>query len=142
MVIERVGDVLVVAQTPIEPSDAEWDQEVVLVRSGLLKRILVVTAGGAPNAAQRKRYTEATGTQRILVGVVTESRIAVAVLTCLSWFVGKGELKAFSPAEFRDALTHLGLSDRESEMRKIVQQLQARLGDKQAAEASSARPAR
>ncbi len=128
MTIERIGDLLVVVQNDIDPTDVEWEQETSLLKAGLLKRILVATAGGAPNALQRQRYTEAVGTQRVLVAVVTESRIAVAVLTCISWFVGKGEMKAYHPAEFQTALAHVGASDREVELRRVIEGMKSRLG--------------
>jgi hypothetical protein len=127
MVMERTGSLLVVVQNRIDPSDAEWDQEVAMVKQRLLKTILVVTDGGAPNALQRSRYTQAAEEQRILVAVVTDSPIAVAVLTCISWFAGKREMRAFRPHDFKQAVAHLGLEDQEVTLRRVVEKLRSQL---------------
>lgn len=117
MVVELRGDLLVVVQDEKPPTDAEWDQEIDLIHAGKVNTILVVTQGGSPNALQRRRYAEAVGKRRVLVSVVTESSVAIAVVSLISWVVGQRELRAFPPKEFKAALKHIGAVEREAELK-------------------------
>ena len=97
MVLELLGDLLLVVEDDNPPTDAEWNQELELIRAQKVKTILVRTQGGSPNALQRRQYAEATGKQRILVSVVTDSSVAVAVVSLIGWLVGRRDLMAFRP---------------------------------------------
>jgi hypothetical protein len=111
------------------PTDEEWTR--VLAHYGeavaLHPRILILTMGGAPNAAQRARLSEAHGKSRPPMAVLTRSVVSRAAGTAYSWF--NPRLKMFAPDQLDDALVHLGATDEEAvELRALVGELGVELG--------------
>lgn len=103
------------AETEATPTDHEWDDFLnVLVAhraSFATLRILVVTDGGGPAAAQRKRLEAALGGQSVMVAVVTDSikvRFIVSSVALLNH-----SISTFSRSEFAKAVAFLGLAPQE-----------------------------
>jgi len=100
------------------PTDAEWDEYLVVVRdafarhgeSGLV-RGLAITDGGAPTSRQRALLVEVLRGERAVGSVVTSSRLALGVGRALSWI--HPEIKTFAPRDYPRALKHLGLPEAE-----------------------------
>src|SRR5690606_33867423 len=75
------------------PSDAEWDEYLghiqaarELTRGGLgAVSAVVVTDGGAPDAAQRKRLTRVVQGWEPVGAVISESLLVRGIVTALAW---------------------------------------------------------
>ena len=89
-------------------------------------KALVVTGGGAPTTLQRKDFTEAFQGHDFQSAVVTDSAMARAIVTAISWFNKK--MKAFPRAKMEDAFKFLeippGMYDR---VHKEIQTIEAGL---------------
>jgi hypothetical protein len=70
-------------------------------------RILVYTAGGSPNTAQRARRNALLGDRNIPQAVVTASALARAAGTAISWF--QPTFRLFAPDQLEKALDHLAV---------------------------------
>lgn len=68
-------------------------------------RMLVVTKGGSPTAAQRKRLNDVLQGQEMTTAVVADGMILMGVVTAMSWFNKK--IKAFSIGDIEDAFRYL-----------------------------------
>ena len=110
MLSRETGECLVYVHTIESPSDSEWDAALELLRArndmGSV-RVLVYTAGGAPNAAQRARLNHVLEKTKPPISVLTASTFARAAGTAISWF--NPMFKIFGPDDFDPALDHLGL---------------------------------
>lgn len=118
MVTRRVGQLLVSCQNNETPSDVEWDEFLrILVANRenfATLKLLVVTDGGGPTAAQRKRLEAALAGQSIRVAVVTDSikvRFIVSSVALLN-----RHISTFSRAETARAYQYLGLSPTEQQL--------------------------
>jgi hypothetical protein len=115
------------------PPDAEWalwvDYIATHIQPGTAPRVVVVTEGGSPTAAQRGALSDVTARYKdeARVVVCTESTIARGALTALSWFL-PDVYRAFSPADFDKALKYLGLTSAADEIKSTVRELQNQLG--------------
>ena len=90
-------------------------------------KILVVTEGGSPSAAQRARLTEIFGKKGVPTAVLTDSSIVRGVVQALNWFV-QGALRAFAPERLEDALVYLGAPvGFAGDFRKIIGTLKAEI---------------
>jgi hypothetical protein len=93
-------------------SNAEWTPYAAELRryvsSGAKAHILVLTDGGAPNAAQRQLTTDLL--DRIRTAVVSQSRLARGAVTVFSWF--NADMRAFSPLDIVEAFRFLGITER------------------------------
>jgi hypothetical protein len=85
MAYMQVGATMVVAHGPQPPAQNEWDGHIALCKDGKVKvrRLLVYTAGGAPDAKQRAQAEKEFGQLR--VAVLTDSVLARGVVTALRW---------------------------------------------------------
>jgi len=131
---DRLDSSYVLVIGPASPRDAEWTEwvEFITVNStpGMKPRILVVTDGGAPSAAQRAALNDVTEQYKseVKVAVVTESTMARGALTALSWFAAN-VYRPFSPAEVDKALQYLDLPpSKGSEIKGMVRVMQRKLG--------------
>jgi hypothetical protein len=116
LVVRTVAPSLVVMRENIEtPHDHEWDAFLALLnqnRDNFAKfRLLVVTDGGGPNAAQRKRLDGVLGGRSVRVAVVTESAKSRFIASAISLI--NRDHRGFSPAEIEAAYTHLALTPAE-----------------------------
>ena len=110
----NVGSLVILVHGEEPPSQAEWTTYigvlVPLVRRGA--RVLVITDGVGPTAAQRElmnRYLEGP----VRTAVVTAASFARGIVTVLSWF--NPGIRAFAPAQLSDALDYLQVNSNERE---------------------------
>jgi hypothetical protein len=117
-----MGRLVVTVHTGQTPSDEDWGQYMAQVDAYLPledQRILVVSAGGSPNSAQRKMMTDALAGARVPVSIVTDSLVMRGAGVAVSWF--NPSLKVFGPDALTPALGHLNLTawEREEVLRAI-----------------------
>lgn len=126
----RMGRLVVTVHTAQTPSDEDWGQYMAQVDAYLPledQRILVVSAGGSPNSAQRKMMTDALAGARVPVAIITESLVMRGAGIAVSWF--NPLLKIFGPHALRAALEHLKLTAWEhEETLRALEELETGLG--------------
>jgi hypothetical protein len=116
LVVRTLAPSLVVLRESIDtPFDEEWDAFLRLLkdnRENFAKlRILVVTDGGGPNAAQRKRLDAVLAGRPVRVAVVTDSAKSRFIASAISLI--NRDHRGFSRAEIDGAYDHLALSPME-----------------------------
>jgi hypothetical protein len=123
----RVREIVVFVLSRQAPTDAEWDEMLVIYRQlarPTLPCALVYTAGGAPNAKQRASLRD-VGSARI--AVLTASAVARAAGVAVSWF--NPEIRIYGPHDVEKALNHLDVPEAERrELRQALAELQRALG--------------
>ena len=115
MVTRRIESILILRQNKEDPSDAEWDECLRLLVADRDKypmvKVLVVTDGGGPSPAQRKRLDVALRGLSVRVAVVSESikvRFVVSSVALLSL-----KIRSFRAHELELAYLHLKLTKQE-----------------------------
>lgn len=112
MAVRVSGPILVIVHSDRPPPDAEWDEYVTALRdnAATLRYQLVWSAGGGPNAAQRKRAENSVSAAYLPVGrtipltaVVTRSAAVRGLVTLFNWFQ-PGRFRAFDAHDLRGAL--------------------------------------
>jgi hypothetical protein len=101
---------LVTCHTTLNPTRDEWVEHLLHIREHVanLRGTLIVTAGGAPNSAQRKDLADVVGKRKIPVAIVTASPTARAVITAFAW-LGMYHGESFRPDRMEDALDYLSV---------------------------------
>lgn len=103
--------VLVAVHTKPNPTAEEWEAYAVDVEQEMakdgLRGVLIVTAGGGPNAAQRSRIAKIRGLGPVPTAVVTEAFAVRGIVTALSW-LGK-DIRAFGRDDVERAIQHLSI---------------------------------
>jgi len=109
----RLGDLLILLHPLANPSTEDWRALIEYQRRELpsLRRTLVYTAGGGPNAGQR---SQATAIYRdnphvTLLAVITPSPVARLIVTAFNLFV-EHPIKPFAPEDIDEAFKYLQLS--------------------------------
>jgi hypothetical protein len=130
MAIQRVDSTLVMVETEEAHSDEEWDEFLKLLadhRDELPKlRLLVMTSGGAPNAAQRKRLQATLRGTPIRVAVVSDSLKMRFIASTIALF--HSDHRSFTNAELEDAYEHLSLGVGERRrVESVVREMQRTL---------------
>jgi hypothetical protein len=131
--VEEVDSTYVLVLGAANPPDVEWAQWVdyiaTQIQPGSAPRVIVVTEGGSPTAAQRAALSKVTDRYKneAKVAVLTESVIARGALTALSWFAAD-VYRPFSPTDFDNALKYLGVSSAAAEIKTAIRTLQEQLG--------------
>src|SRR5690606_30798982 len=112
------------------PSDEDWGEYMAGVDDYLPlegQRILVLSAGGGPNSAQRKLMTDALNGAKVPVAILTSSWLMRGAATAVSWF--NPSLRVLGPTAMDAAFEHLELTPWErGESVRVVQELQQSLG--------------
>ncbi len=112
----RIGALYVILHPSSDPSPDEWKASLDDGKRELasIRGVFVYSAGGGPNADQRKRLAEfyAANPLLSLLAVVTNSATARAIATGLNWFL-KHPFRLFSPDELELAFTHVRASSAE-----------------------------
>lgn len=112
MATRSIGSMVVLRENKETPSDREWDDFLgILVKNHQALdtlKILVLTEGGGPNAAQRKRLEVALGGKSVRVAIVTDSPKARFIASAIT-FLNK-EHRGFSTSEIDQAYRHLGMT--------------------------------
>jgi hypothetical protein len=125
-----VGDFLVFVHTEDPPSDEEWDQLMTAFKQvpDLRRcRVLVLTAGGAPNARQRQVVNAILKQATPPVAIVSSSMVARAVVTAMGWF--NPRMKAFAEEDISGAFAHLDATEVDrGRLSQAVNELRRELG--------------
>ena len=113
----NAGNVRVCVHGAKSPSDQEWHAYVddLAVNGSALKGILVYTAGGGPNAAQRK-YLAELWTRRgsmLTVALMSPSTVVRGMVTALNWVLPK-PIRTVNPDTPDEAVRFLQLDAAES----------------------------
>lgn len=131
----RVHGLFIYVCLGADPADSEWNRYIdFLTRADdphESPRALVVTEGGGPTPAQRRRLNDALSNRIAAsrIAVVTKSPIARGIVTALSWF--NPVYNAFEPKHMDGALAHVGLfGDAATDAKALVEQLKTELGRK------------
>ena len=136
MAFGKVAACFVLVHTKQPPSDAEFEAYIQFLEQhagdGGDLRVLVITEGGAPTAAQRMQMNEAQNAAMLdrsisfRVSTVTDSVFVRGVVTALSWF--HPVYRAFSPAEMKQALAYLDIPPESfDEVIRVVDRLKGQL---------------
>ncbi len=108
----RVGDLVVLRENAEAPSDEEWDETLrtlTLPPEELARiRVLVLTDGGGPTVAQRRRLNQTTGGFALIAAVCSESVRVRFIVSSIALFMAK--LQCFRATELDAAFDHLGLA--------------------------------
>jgi hypothetical protein len=123
LLFETLEDLRLVVsyQTPVNPTDAEWDAWLAatgeIARKATEFRLLVVTEGGRPNKSQTerlaavKREMERNGGKKMsepLTAIITSSA-ALRFVVSVMMFMNPA-IRCFSPAERDRAYAHIALT--------------------------------
>src|SRR5262245_13316590 len=114
--IKVVDRLFIVVYGTHDPSDAEWDAYLALVKQHGIERTmqLIVTDGSGPNLTQQRRLTDLLDGRPVPVAVVSGSARIRVMVTALSWFNRK--IKAFQPAGLHDAIDYLEIPASRAEL--------------------------
>jgi hypothetical protein len=135
MAYGNVDSFIIVVHTKETPTDAEWDAylEFCMGVGMTFVRCLVVTRGGAPTSAQRRRMHEVvadarrSNPQALRGAIVTPSTFVRGVVNAMSLI--EPVYKAFAPAEIGRAYEYIGVPQRcVREIDQLVASLEAELG--------------
>jgi hypothetical protein len=125
-----VDDYLVFVHAEHPPEDEEWTEMLALFRKAFdIRRlkVLVYTAGGAPNARQRAQLNQVLEHIRPPVAVVTTSMVARAAGTAIAWFTPT--LRVFSPDDSERAFDHIDATELERKLlRRALAELKEEVG--------------
>src|SRR5690349_454381 len=115
MASRRVGSLLLIYAGPDAPTDAEWDASLALLKPIVARaRVLVVTHGGGPNAAQIGRLSALIGKHPVLSAVISDSTRVRVIASCLALFISRA--RCFGTSDREGAYRHLELDAAEREM--------------------------
>lgn len=130
--LESVASAYVLVLSERPPDEADWASWVAYIAEHIspetAPRVLVVTEGGAPSAAQRASLSRVTERHRhaAKVAVCTDSALARGAITALSWFMPNA-YRAFSRGALDDAAHYLDLSAVSLEVAALARTLRRRL---------------
>ncbi|MFT3769885.1 MAG: hypothetical protein QM820_31020 [Minicystis sp.] len=111
----QVGSVVICYYNADAPTDRDHRESIEFFRTLDFKyvKVLAITEGGSPSTIQRKEFNEALKGHEIPLAVVTDSRLVRGTLTAYGWF--NRNIRAFSWADFLDALTYLKVQEKNYE---------------------------
>lgn len=124
MAYTQVGNTMVVAHGPQPPAQHEWEGQIALFRDTKVpvRRLLVFTAGGAPDAKQRAQAEKEFG--KLRVAVLTDAVLARGVVTALRW-LGM-PISAFPADQVVRAMEDIGVpSGERDEVRSALTRIKA-----------------
>lgn len=102
-----------------EIGQADWDGFMAALDSPNITRYLGMSRGLiGVNSLKRKQGSEILNRRKISSAIVTDERFVRGLVTAVSWL--GVDMKAFSWAELRLALRHLGMERIEDQIIKIV----------------------
>jgi hypothetical protein len=117
-VTRRVESLVILRESKLDPSDEEWDETLRILtiqwqEMGQLK-VLVVSDGGGPTQAQRKRLQRTLEGKPIRVAVVSDSMKVRFICSSVALFMSN--LSSFKISEMSQAHSWLNLSDHEKRL--------------------------
>ena len=117
-VTRRIGNLVILRENTETPSDAEWDETLRLLTlnpADLDKtKVLVITDGGGPSPAQRKRLDQALKGTPVRVAVVSESVKVRFIVSSVALVTSR--IQSFRQSELAAAFDHLGLNHEERQV--------------------------
>jgi hypothetical protein len=115
MVTRVLGQLIVLRENNETPLDSEWDAFLKLLAENRDRfehiKILVVTDGGGPDYAQRKRLDNTLLGKPVRVAVVTDSAKSRFIASAIS-LINKQHM-GFAMKEMSQAYVHLGMTPAE-----------------------------
>jgi hypothetical protein len=108
------------------PSNEEWNAMIngFIANQSQITGVLVYTAGGAPNALQRKRSRDISNMPK--TALLTDSALARAAMTALNLFIKS--FKAFAPNDLNGAFEYLAVPpDSQDAIKQTLSALQQEL---------------
>ncbi|MGD0678241.1 MAG: hypothetical protein ABSC94_22755 [Polyangiaceae bacterium] len=130
-VVRKLGSLVLTFANESAPTEPEWDEFLSVItthRPELPKlKFLVVTKGGSPNAAQRKRLEVALGRTRFPVAVVSDAITVRFVASTIALF--HRDHRSFSMDQMSLAYDHLQMSPAERTMaEKVISDMRLLVG--------------
>ncbi|HWZ89006.1 MAG TPA: hypothetical protein VNW92_09150 [Polyangiaceae bacterium] len=114
-VSRKVESLLILRESKLDPSDAEWDETLRILAEHRHEidqiKVLVVSDGGGPTQAQRKRLERTLEGKPIRVAVVSDSMKVCFICSSVALFTSN--LSSFRVSEIREAYSWLNLSEHE-----------------------------
>jgi len=125
-VTRKVGSLVLLREGKQDPTDAEWEETLQVLadaREEIEKiRVLVVSDGGGPTQAQRKRLQITLAGKPIRAAVVSDSMKVRFICSSVALFTSN--LASFRSSEMTGAYDWLGLSPRERQLaRTTIEQI-------------------
>jgi hypothetical protein len=120
---------VILVHSEAAPSDKDWALYLDFIKQQKRPetKILVITLGGTPTAAQRAKLAAVFGNVGVPTAVMTDNPIARGVVVALNW-VFPQKLAAFPTAKLEEALSHIGLpTGAAPDIRKLINNLKAEL---------------
>jgi hypothetical protein len=115
MASRRFGSLLLFYHGSNTPTDAEWDVSMKqLAPIAGTARVLVISHGGGPNAAQRGRLSQLADSHRMVAAVVSDSIPVRFIVSCIALFMSK--IRCFTVADLPSAYRHLDLDRAQCEL--------------------------
>jgi hypothetical protein len=130
MLWRREGRFVLTVHSAKEPTESEW--RAYLAQAGDHRpledqRILVLSAGGAPTAVQRREMVSFLDGAQTPTAIVTGSWIMRGAGTAVSWF--NPSLRVFGPRAASSAMDYLGLTGGERRLAdRLIREFQRDLG--------------
>ncbi len=130
MLSRREGSLLLIRQNAQDATDDEWSEFLGFLSENRSKlhslRILILTDGGTPTAAQRKRLAETLGETHMQVAAVSDSIKVRFAGSTISLF--QRSYRQFSVKEIHGAYDHLQMNPSERRLAEtVLTELGARL---------------
>lgn len=126
---KTMGQWILVAYGENPPTDPESHELLDIFKTLDVERtrVLIVTKGGAPTAAQRKDFNDLLQGRVFQVAVVCDLITVRGIVTAMSWF--NSGIKSFTSAELDAAMRYVGIPQSHSDIvRRELAKLQSSLG--------------
>jgi len=125
-VTRKVASLLILREGKQDPHDSEWDETLQILASNRDQidaiRVLVVSDGGGPTQAQRKRLQNTLDGKMIRVAVVSDSMKVRFICSSVALFTAN--LSSFRTFELASAFAWLGLTSQEQQVaRRTIDQI-------------------
>ena len=108
----RVGTTMVLVHDERDPTDEDWAEYVEVYREGAFEhgvsKLLVISAGGGPNARQRRAVLTALAGKEgtIRTAICSSSAMARGITTAIGWMT-PAQLRSFGYEDRHAALDYL-----------------------------------
>jgi hypothetical protein len=102
--------------------DQDWDALILDMKTKPVKGYLATNYGSIEvSSVQRQRFAENWKVKKFPVAVVTNERLVRGLVTATSWL--GVNIKAFDWTDLRVAVRHLGATESEAEVLRVIQTL-------------------
>lgn len=114
----REGDLMILLNSPSKPTQPEWDAYVRAVDATIegatptsrLRGVLVVSAGGGPDAMQRAQLVKAANPSPVPVAICSSSAVVRGIVTALTW-IYRAKTVSFGFDDVEGAFRHLAIDE-------------------------------